>query len=621
MIENREKHLKHNLKQVFGYDAFRSGQLEVIDHLLNGHDVVSIMPTGAGKSLCFQLPALLHNFQTIIVSPLVALMNDQTAALKGVGVDVELIHSGRSYQDNATAWRSFASGGAKMLYLSPERLMQERMLAALQAQKIGMFVIDEAHCISKWGAGFRPDYEALSRLKDLFPNVIIGAFTATADHATRIDISEKLTKGRANIIVKGFDRPNLSLVVNAKKNLKADLLSYVSKRAGQSGIVYCLSRRETDDITTFLREQGINALAYHAGKSMEFRTAAQKRFMSEDNIVMVATIAFGMGIDKPDIRFVVHASLPASVEAFYQEIGRAGRDGMPSDTALFYGLSDLIKRQRMIFEGDGTEQFKLLEYRRLEYLIGYCETVKCRKAALLSYFDEESEPCGHCDNCINPPIVVEYTAQARMVLEAVEQTGQFFGASYIIDLVRGAETSKIIEKKHHDLTAFGAGKSYTKSFFQTLIRQLVSSGILKVNLEKYGAIQLTRKAAAIGAGTELFFGRSDIEIEAAAVPKKVSDSSRFKGYNPALFQVLKVARLTIAQQKDVPAYMIFSDSTLKEMALRQPVTEQEFLSINGIGHQKFKEYFERFTAIIQDWQKTESASFTPHRQDSLSDGL
>ena len=606
MIENREEHLRNNLKQVFGYDAFRSGQLEIIDHLLDGQDVVSIMPTGAGKSLCFQLPALLHNFQTIIVSPLVALMNDQTAALKGLGVDVELIHSGRSYQDNATSWRSFVGGGAKILYLSPERLMQERMLAALQAQKIGMFVIDEAHCISKWGAGFRPDYEALSRLKDLFPHVIIGAFTATADHATRIDISEKLTKGHARIIVKGFDRPNLSLAVNAKKDLKGSLLSYVTKRAGESGIIYCLSRKETDDIAASLSEQGVNALAYHAGKSMEFRNAAQKRFMSEDNIVMVATIAFGMGIDKPDIRFVVHASLPASVEAFYQEIGRAGRDGMPSDTVLFYGLSDLIKRQRMIFEGDGNEQFKLLEYRRLEALIGYCETVKCRKAALLSYFDEESEPCGNCDNCINPPIVEDYSIQARMVLEAVEQTGQFFGASHIIDLVRGAETAKILEKKHHNLMAFGAGKSHAKSFFQMLVRQLVSSGILKVNLEKYGAIQLTRKAAAIVAGTELFYGRLDTETDTAPAPKKASDSSRFKGYNASLFKALKAARLNIAQEKDVPAYVIFSDSTLKEMALRQPVTKDDFASINGIGKQKLTEYFERFTTVIQGWQQTES---------------
>ena len=591
--------LNFKLKNFFGYDSFRPGQLEIIQHLLNGEDVLAVMPTGAGKSLCFQLPALIQSFKTIIISPLVALMNDQTAALRDLGVEVELIHSGRDYEENAQSWRNFATGDVKILYMSPERLMQSRMLMALESLDIGMFVVDEAHCISKWGAGFRPDYEALSRLRGLFPNTILAAFTATADRATRVDINQKLSGGNARQILKGFGRDNLSLAVYPKKELKKNLIEYLNQKAHQSGIVYCLSRNETDEIAEYLNKEGFSAISYHAGKATEYRNSAQDRFMTEDGLIMVATIAFGMGIDKSDIRFVIHASLPGSIEAYYQEIGRAGRDGKPADTVLFFGLSDLIKRQRMIFEGDGADQFKVLEYKRLEALTGYCETVKCRKVALLSYFDEESEPCGNCDNCMTPPIVEDQTSQAVMLLSAIKQTGEFFGSSHIIDIVRGGETAKIKEKGHNSLESFGEGARYSKSFFQGLIRQLISSGILTVNLERFGAVQLMQKAYEVVEGREQFFARAHVERSPPKTLNRDTGSNFGEGPETILFQSLKALRLEIAREKGVPAYVIFSDRTLEDMSIKKPKTKSDFLLVTGVGNKKLIEYYESFSELIK----------------------
>jgi len=361
-----EPELLASLKTTFGYDHFREGQLEIVETLLGGSDAFVVMPTGAGKSLCYQLPAILSERKTIVVSPLVALIDDQVAALRQNGVAASKIHSQQSYEENANQWRRFAGPGAQLLYMSPERLMQPRMLEELQHQSVGMFVVDEAHCISKWGAAFRPEYEALSQLKTLFPEAQIAAFTATADEATRQDIVRKLSNENCRVFVKGFDRPNLSLAVLPKEKLKERLVSLLEPKRGQSGIVYCLSRKDTDEMAAVLSAAGFSALAYHAGKDGEYRREAQNRFMTEDGLIMVATIAFGMGIDKPDIRFVVHASLPSSMEAFYQEIGRAGRVGEPAETIMFYSLQDLIKRQKMIFDGEGEAEFKQLEYKRLE---------------------------------------------------------------------------------------------------------------------------------------------------------------------------------------------------------------------------------------------------------------
>ncbi|MDC1121643.1 DNA helicase RecQ [Alphaproteobacteria bacterium] len=591
--------LKNLLRDVFGYSSFRLGQLEIIKEILTQQSVLAVMPTGAGKSLCYQLPAIYSQRKTIIVSPLVALIDDQVAALAHSGVQVSKLHSGLSRDENVEQWKKFASGVAKILYMSPERLMQPRMLDALQKQTIGMFVVDEAHCISKWGADFRPDYEALAQLKTVFPETVIAAFTATADKATRSDIVTKLAIRDGSVFVKGFDRPNLSLKVLPKQDIKGKLLDFLADRRRQSGIIYCLSRNETDQFCAFLKTNGFNAIAYHAGKTAEFRREAQNRFMTEDAVVMVATIAFGMGIDKPDIRYIVHASMPSSVEAFYQEIGRAGRDGAPADTLMFYGLQDIIKRQGMIFDGEGSEQHKLLEYKRLEALMGYCETTACRRLALLSYFDETVVTCGNCDNCLNPPVVQDYTDIAKLLITAVRETGQYFGVAHIIDVVRGAETAKVKARSHNRLHLYGSAADQPKQVLQSIIRQLIAANALKVNLEKYGALEIANKGREILDNSQSFTAKIVAKAASTAHKQSASSTAMESQNNPQLLAELKKLRLTIAQERSVPAYVIFSDKTLAQMANEMPTTEDEFLAINGVGNNKLREFFEPFSQVIK----------------------
>lgn len=594
-----DSNLKDLLRDVFGYSSFRLGQLEIIKEILAQQSVLAVMPTGAGKSLCYQLPAIYSQRKTIIVSPLVALIDDQVAALAHTGVQVSKLHSGLSRDENVEQWKKFASGMAKILYMSPERLMQPRMLDALQKQTIGMFVVDEAHCISKWGADFRPDYEALAQLKTVFPETVIAAFTATADKATRSDIVTKLAIRDGSVFVKGFDRPNLSLQVLPKQDIKGKLLDFLADRRRQSGIIYCLSRNETDQFCAFLKTNGFNAIAYHAGKTAEFRREAQNRFMTEDAVVMVATIAFGMGIDKPDIRYIVHASMPSSVEAFYQEIGRAGRDGAPADTLMFYGLQDIIKRQGMIFDGEGSEQHKLLEYKRLEALMGYCETTACRRLALLSYFDETVVTCGNCDNCLNPPVVQDYTDIAKLLIAAVRETGQYFGVAHIIDVVRGAETAKVKARSHNRLHVYGSAADQPKQVLQSIIRQLIAANALKVNLEKYGALEIANKGREILDNSQSFTAKIVAKAASTAHKQSASSTAMESQNNPQLLAELKKLRLTIAQERSVPAYVIFSDKTLAQMANEMPTTEDEFLAINGVGNNKLKEFFEPFSQVIK----------------------
>ncbi len=591
--------LKALLKDVYGYPNFRPGQLEIIDATISKKNVLAVMPTGAGKSLCYQLPAIYSRQKTVIISPLVALIDDQTAALSQIGVYVSKVHSGLPREENVEHWRRFASGNSRIIYMSPERLMQPRMIEALQQLQIGMFVVDEAHCISKWGADFRPDYEELAQLKHLFPSSVIAAFTATADKATRVDIVEKLTKKDCEVFVKGFDRPNLSLQVLPKQDLKGKLLAFLSERKNQSGIVYCLSRNETDQICEFLKSHGYNAISYHAGKDAAYRNDSQNRFMTENAAVMVATVAFGMGIDKPDIRYVVHASMPSSVEAFYQEIGRAGRDGEHSDTILFYGFQDIIKRQRMIFDGDGSEQHKLLEYKRLEALIGYCETTACRRLALLSYFDEAVEICDNCDNCHKPPDVQDYTDEAKLVLTAIKETGQYFGAAHIIDVVKGSETAKVKARFHNRLNVFGAVANKPKQVLQSIIRQLVASNSLSVNLERYGALEITEKGMQILRDRERFLAKAFSNSAPSNPDRRLADSKPAVVIkNTHLLAELKKLRLELAKARGVPAFVIFTDKTLIQMADDTPTTKSDFLSISGVGKAKLDEFYEPFSKVI-----------------------
>ena len=593
--------LKLELKKTFGYLDFRQGQLEIIQKILTNKSILAVMPTGAGKSLCYQLPAIISKQLTIVVSPLVSLIDDQAKGLKENGVEVARIHSGQDYEVNVENWKLFASGTAKILYLSPERLMKDRMLLALKKCSIGTFVIDEAHCISKWGAAFRPDYEALSKLKDIFPDANIAAFTATADKQTRQDISDKLAVEKSNIILKGFDRPNLFLEVREKDAFKPALLSYLQKRKGLSGIIYCLSRRETDELTIFLCSNGYNAVAYHAGKSPEYRRDAYDKFVTDPDLIMVATIAFGMGIDKPDIRYVVHVSLPSSMEAFYQEIGRAGRDDLPSETLLFYGLGDLIQRQRMILDGEGDEKFKLFEYKRLDALVGYCEATSCRRKALLGYFDQTILKCNNCDNCMYPPTVEDYSEEARILIATIQSTGQYFGTNHIIDVAQGRDTIKVKDRSHNRLDCFGLGAHLPKGLLQTLIRQLIAFGALRVNLEKYGAIEISEAALDIASGKRSFESRTYTTAKKLSKPKVEKITTNLSAESSELLQILKKLRYNTAKKRGVPAYVIFPDKTLEQLASLKPVTEDKFLNIDGVGKKKLDQYYDLFVAAIKDY--------------------
>ena len=597
--------LKNNLKKIYGYENFRSGQESIIKAILAKKNVLAVMPTGAGKSLCYQLPAIVSDFSTIVISPLIALIDDQVASLTSLGLSVSSIHSGKDRETNIVEWKKFTSGFSKLVYMSPERLMEERMINALQKLNIGLFVIDEAHCISKWGPDFRPQYSELSQLKKHFPNATIAAFTATADKATREDIVTQLSDKNFKTIVKGFDRPNLSLNVVEKSDIKNALASILMSKKGQSGIIYCLSRNEVDTTTLFLKEKGFNAIAYHAGKSTQDRKQAQNRFMTERATIMVATIAFGMGVDKPDIRFVIHASLPGSIEAFYQEIGRAGRDGQPSETIMFYGLQDLIKRQRMIFEGQKKGDFQFLEYKRLETLLGYCETASCRRKALLSHFDENIDECGNCDNCLEKPLVVDYTREAKLVIQTIKLTGQFFGAAHISDVLRGSESAKIKERYHDQLETFCSMPHYPKTFISSLIRLLVAFGALKIDFAKYGALTISDIAEQIYKGKTIFEAKKIVVGQNKAASKYSTTREEVKVENQDLLQILKNLRLDIATEKNVPAYVIFPDKTLHQMANAKPTTKEEFLNISGVGEKKLEEYFKPFSETVVDFLATE----------------
>ena len=586
------------LKQYFGFSDFRPGQKEIVQALLANKNLLSVMPTGAGKSICYQLPAMLSDYKTIIVSPLVSLMDDQVASLKSNKLPAEKIHSNCTFEENGAAWRSFSQGEAKILYVSPERLMTDRMVASLNGLGIGMFVIDEAHCISKWGAGFRPDYNDLSRLQYLFPSAVIAAFTATADEATRNDIVENLTSGNASIFVRGFDRPNLSLTVLQKTNWKQRLLEFLHSKRRESGIIYCLSRKNTETVAAYLSENGFNALPYHAGQDATVRRNSQGRFMTEEGLIMVATIAFGMGIDKPDIRFVVHANLPSSMEAFYQEIGRAGRDGASAETIIFYGLDDLFKRRRMIIQGEGDEQYKLREHKRLDTLVAYCEAATCRRKVLLTYFDDVYVECGNCDNCLNPPTLIDGTELAQMALSVISTTGEYFGTVHIVNVVRGTLTEKVLQRRHNELSNFGVGKERPKEFWQALIRQLLAAGHISVDIQRYGALRISDTGRKILSGDTVFNYKNINSKSLLPSGKSQKSLPKIIGVNEELLAKLKVKRLDIAREKRVPAFVIFSDRSLTEMAAKRPQSESQFLDINGVGPQKLKEYGKTFLSLI-----------------------
>ncbi len=595
------------LKDVFGYDSFRAGQEQVVDCLINNTSVLAVMPTGAGKSLCFQVPALVKEGLTIVVSPLVALMQDQVSALKLAGVAADAIHSNQNRDTNVEVWQRVSNGDVKILYLAPERLMTERMLGALSRLPVSMIAIDEAHCLSQWGPAFRPDYAELGNLSNTFPNVPIAAMTATADEATRRDIEIQLFNGNHETFVSGFDRPNLTLNVSMKKGWKDQLIDYVQSRKGVSGIIYCLSRKKTEEVAEMLRDEGMNATAYHAGLSPEERTERQNRFVTEPDLVVAATVAFGMGIDKPDVRYVFHTDLPASIEAYYQEIGRAGRDGKEADVHMLFGAGDIRLRKQFIEqETNSSEDHKRREVSRLNSLITYAEASSCRRQTLLNYFGEEPEPCGNCDNCLNPVEMKDGTDRATLIFDAIYETGERYGQAHVIDVICGKETEKLLKANHDNLSSFSKGEDIARSEWQSLVRQMISQGLLEVDIAGYSGLLITSKGNEFQRTNASFSYRDDalVSKQQKATRKKSKSSSNssidLSERDSGLLTALKKKRLELAKARGVPAYVIFTDKTLEDMAQRRPTTLEAFERVKGVGKSKLKKFADVFMDVIAE---------------------
>ncbi len=587
------------LHDVFGFDSFREGQEPIVDNLLDGQHVLAVMPTGSGKSLCYQVPALVRGGLTIVVSPLVALMQDQVAALKLAGVAAETINSAASREVNVGIWQRVAAGDIRILYLAPERLMTERMISALQRQKVNLIAVDEAHCISQWGASFRPEYEALHDLRRAFPGVPIGAFTATADEAARLDIVQRLFGGQAEVHVSGFDRPNISLTVQPKANAGKQMLAFLEDHKGSSGIVYALSRKSCEEWAAHLCENGFRAVAYHAGLSSEQRAQTQEMFMAEKGVIVCATIAFGMGIDKPDVRFVFHADLPSSLDAYYQEIGRAGRDGQAAAAYMVFGLGDIRLRRNFIEQNDADDTNKRREHRRLDALVNYCESPSCRRMSLLSYFGETSEACGNCDVCLNPAETLDGTSDALKILEVVKATGQRFGGTHIIDMLLGRSNERAVSMGHVNSPVFGSGKHRTRSEWQPLVRQMAAVGFLKLDAGGFGGMSISEKGDALMQGHgEFRYRKDEVKLTKKTKRKEAMAAASTDPQSEALLSRLKELRRRLAGDRGVPAYVIFSDRSLIDMVERVPLAMHDFSEVHGVGDAKLKEFGAIFIAEI-----------------------
>ena len=590
------------LRTVFGYEDFRGAQAEVIAEIIAGRSALVLMPTGGGKSLCYQIPALLRPGVGVVISPLIALMQDQVDALRAAGVRAGFINSTLSNDDYQTVMRALRRGELDLLYLAPERLSQAGTLELLAGLEIALFAIDEAHCVSQWGHDFRADYLLLSSLHQRFPHIPRIALTATADAATREEIINRLELQHARHFVTGFDRPNIQYRITQKKNPRQQLLDFLRREhTGDAGIIYCLSRKKTEETAYWLEQQGFTALPYHAGLSAADRLRNQQRFLREDSVIVVATIAFGMGIDKPDVRFIVHLDLPKSIESYYQETGRAGRDGEPATAWMVYGLQDVIKLRQMMDESQGNEQFKRLERIRLDAMLGLCEITSCRRQALRQYFGEEApDRCNNCDACLNPAPTWDGTVASQKALSCVYRTGQRFGVAYLIEVLSGLESERVLQNGHHNLSTFGIGRDLDKSQWQSVFRQLVARAYLGVDHNSFGGLYLTARARPVLKGDENIRLREDVqEVSSKGVRQRQSDQAMLPE-DRRLFEALRACRKQLAEQLDVPPYVIFHDVTLLELVQLRPLNSQQMLSVNGVGQGKLTKYGQAFLRIINE---------------------
>ncbi|MCF1503386.1 DNA helicase RecQ [Afifella sp. H1R] len=595
------------LKAVYGYDAFRGPQARIIEHVIGGHNAFVLMPTGGGKSLCYQIPAIARPGMALIVSPLLALMADQVAALRQAGVKAAALNSDLPPEERRALWSDIEAGALDLLYVAPETLLRGGVLQRLGQTTLSLIAIDEAHCLSQWGHDFRPSYRQLDVLVRQFPKTPRMALTATADAPTRAEILSHLEIVEADAFIAGFDRPNIRYAIAEKDNPRAQLKDFLKRHQGESGIVYCLSKRKCEETAAWLRGEAYDALAYHAGMDKADREANQQRFQHGEAVVMVATIAFGMGIDKPDVRFVAHIDLPGSLEAYYQETGRAGRDGLPAETLMLYGPEDVALRNRFIEESDAPDERKRTERQKLDALLGLAETAGCRRQVLLAYFGDNCEPCGNCDTCAAPPQLFDGTIAAQKALSCIYRTGERFGQAYIVDVLLGVESERIAQFGHDRISTFGIGKEHDSRLWRAILRQLIALRLVDVDLAGHGGLSIST------AGRNFLRDKPTLMLRVPA-PRR---SRRGKGgqstaqsvvpeADRALFQMLREKRLEIARQQNVPPYVIFHDKTLIELAAARPRSRAEMAHVPGVGEAKLDRYGSAFVAVIADFAERSS---------------
>ena len=596
----------NTLRRVFGYPSFRGPQEDIIGHLIGGGDALVLMPTGGGKSLCYQIPAMLREGVGVVVSPLIALMQDQVDALLQAGVRAAFLNSSQDFATASEIERRLRADELDLVYVAPERLLTDRFLALMdhlqERGRLALFAIDEAHCVSQWGHDFRPEYIQLSALHQRYPSVPRIALTATADQLTQREIISRLGLDAARVFISSFDRPNIRYTVVERDNPRRQLLDFLAAYRGAAGIVYCLSRKKVDETAAWLEQQGISALPYHAGLDAATRQRNQQRFLREDGIVMVATIAFGMGIDKPDVRFVAHLDLPKSLEAYYQETGRAGRDGEPADAWMTYGLNDVVIHRMRIDESMAGEEQKRVERSKLDALLAWCETTACRRSLLLKYFSEEAGPCGNCDTCLDPPQTWDGTIAAQKAMSAALRTGQRFGAGHLVDVLRGKTTEKVEQFGHGSLPTFGAGADLDEAGWRSVFRQLLAAGLLHADAQAYGALRLTDAARPVLKGETALMLRKQVArsrgSKSSMSGRRTTTEAPLAESDSPLFDALRAWRAGLAREQGVPAYVILHDKTLRELATRRPANLDDLLGVPGIGQAKADRYGEALLRLM-----------------------